>query len=404
MTGELQGVALVAAAGEGRRMGPGAAKVLRLIHGEPVLVATIRALQAVPEVEAVFLVIPPGEEENFRVLLARYGLAVAGLIAGGSERQYSVFNGLRAIATWPGWRVAPEQRLVAIHDGARPLVAAEHVSQAFRWAQKYGAVGVGVPVKDTIKVASHDGFITETPPRERLWAIQTPQVFRLPLILAAHEAAAAEGFLGTDDCSLLERMNVPVRLLEGSYRNLKITTPEDLVMAEALLAGGEREMRIGQGFDVHRLTPERPLILGGVAIPYGLGLLGHSDADVLVHAIMDALLGAAGLGDIGGMFPDTDPAYKGANSLLLLAQVVVELRKAGYRVGNVDATVIAQRPKLAPYIQQMRANLAEVLGIPPEAVNVKATTTERLGFTGRGEGMAAQAVAVLVATGSKAEG
>ena len=175
-------------------------------------------------------------------------------------------------------------------------------------------------------------------------------------------------------------------------------------MAEALLAGGEREMRIGQGFDVHRLTPERPLILGGVAIPYELGLLGHSDADVLVHAIMDALLGAAGLGDIGGMFPDTDPAYKGANSLLLLAQVVVELRKAGYRVGNVDATVIAQRPKLAPYIQQMRANLAEVLGIPPEAVNVKATTTERLGFTGRGEGMAAQAVAVLVATGSKAEG
>ena len=141
-----------------------------------------------------------------------------------------------------------------------------------------------------------------------------------------------------------------------------------------------------------------------MAIPYELGLLGHSDADVLVHAIMDALLGAAGLGDIGGMFPDTDPAYKGANSLLLLAQVVVELRKAGYRVGNVDATVIAQRPKLAPYIQQMRANLAEVLGIPPEAVNVKATTTERLGFTGRGEGMAAQAVAVLVATGSKAEG
>lgn len=394
MDKDFQGVVLVPAAGEGRRMGPGASKVFRLIHGEPVLIATVRRLLAAPEVDAVFLVVPPGEQEIFQGLLAEYHLVVAGVVAGGNERQYSVFNGLRAIAAWTGWRVEPDNRIVAIHDAARPLVAIKNLSQAFHLAAEAGAVGVGVPVKDTIKVASPDGVIIETPPRERLWAIQTPQVFQLPLILSAHEAAVRDGYLGTDDCSLLERLNIPVRLMEGSYRNLKITTPEDLVIAEAL-AGKKEGIRIGQGFDVHRLVPEHRLILGGVEIPCELGLLGHSDADVLTHAIMDALLGAAGLGDIGGMFPDTDPAFKGANSMTLLAHVVQKIRTKGYRVVNVDATIIAQRPKMAPHIAQMRQNLAEVLGAPPETINVKATTTEGLGFTGRGEGIAAQAGVIL---------
>lgn len=392
---DFQAVALVPAAGEGRRMGPGTAKVFREIHGEPVLIHTLRALGNVPEIDGICLVAPAGEEDIFRQLLARFGLSADLIVAGGTERQNSVANGLNALSAWVGWHVSPEERLVAIHDAARPLIEPETIGKAVRMAAECGAVGVGVRVKDTIKQTTREGVITGTPDRSNTWAIQTPQIFRLPLVLDAHRAAESEGFIGTDDCVLVERTGYPVRIIEGDYRNIKITTPEDIAVAETL-SGVKPSYRVGQGFDVHQLVPDRKLILGGVAIDYERGLLGHSDADVLIHAVMDALLGAVGLGDIGQHFPDTDPRYKGADSRKLLVEVGKKVAAEGYRVVNVDATIIAQRPKVAGYVPQMRRNMAEDLGINAEDVNVKATTTEGLGFTGRGEGIAAMAVAMAI--------
>lgn len=394
MDKQFQAVALVPAAGEGRRMGSGATKVLRRLGNEPVLATAVKALQSAETIEAVFVITPPGEGMNYQKQLAEADVVVQGVIDGGTERQYSVYNGLKAVETWPGWRVPSEKRLVAIHDAARPLVNPEAVDKAVYNAVLYGAVGMGVPVKDTIKRVDSEGGILETPPREALWAIQTPQIFRLPLILRAHEVAAKEDFLGTDDCMLVERLGETVHVFEGDYRNLKVTTPEDMLIAEAL-RGSMMDYRIGQGFDVHRLVPERRLIIGGVEIDYERGLLGHSDADVLIHAIMDALLGAAGLGDIGQIFPDTDVRFKDADSRSLLREVVRRIREAGGSVVNVDATIIAQRPKMAPHIPLMRKQIAEDIDVSVDRVSIKATTTEELGFTGRGEGIGAQAVAMI---------
>jgi len=212
------------------------------------------------------------------------------------------------------------------------------------------------------------------------------------------EEAVAAGRDFTDDCQLFEQAGHPVRLVPGLDTNLKLTTPEDIRLAEALLTDRKEigAMRIGHGYDVHKLVEGRPLILGGVSIPWEKGLLGHSDADVLTHAVMDALLGAAALGDIGGLFPDTDPAYAGADSIQLLRQVMARVRQEGYALGNLDVTVLAQQPKLKPYIPAMRACLADACGVPIEQISIKATTEEGLGFTGSGEGMAAHAVCLLL--------
>lgn len=215
--------------------------------------------------------------------------------------------------------------------------------------------------------------------------MQTPQGFDTAAIKAAYEAAYAEGFYGTDDAGIAERAGLEIRIVPGSYDNIKITTREDLSM----------ETRVGTGYDVHRLEEGRKLILGGVDIPFERGLLGHSDADVLVHAIMDALLGAAALGDIGKLFPDTDDRYKGISSIELLKNVREAIENAGYSICNIDATLIAQKPRIAPYIEDMRTNIAAALSIEKDRVSVKATTTEKLGFTGRQEGMEAQAVCIL---------
>jgi 2-C-methyl-D-erythritol 4-phosphate cytidylyltransferase/2-C-methyl-D-erythritol 2,4-cyclodiphosphate synthase len=394
MEAAFQAVALVPAAGEGRRMGPGKTKVWRYINGEPILVATIKSLKRAPELSAVFLIVPPGEVNSYKSLLAEYELIVEGWIEGGVKRQDSVRNGVYMLKDWGGWVVPIERRLVAIHDAARPLIDPELVGTVCHMASECGAAGLGVPVKDTIKKISPTGEILETPPRDQLWAIQTPQVFQLPLILEAHKSAYRDGIIGTDDCMLVERMGRTVRIVEGSYRNVKITTPEDIQVAEALRGGGQ-EYLVGQGYDVHCLVQERRLIIGGETIEYELGLLGHSDADVLIHAVMDALLGAAGLGDIGRLFPDNDPAFKDVDSRDLLKEVAWRIRGVGYKVVNIDATIIAQQPKMAPYIPNMQRNIAEDLGLRLERVNIKATTTESLGFTGRGEGIAAQAVAGL---------
>ena len=235
-------------------------------------------------------------------------------------------------------------------------------------------------------------MVENTPDRSTLYAVQTPQCFdRAAYLAALDELDEASARLVTDDCSLFELTGRPVELVQGDYANIKITTREDLPRTE----NGGKKMRIGHGYDVHRLVEGRKLIMGGVTIPYEKGLLGHSDADVLLHAVSDALLGAAALGDIGKHFPDTDPRYEGADSLMLLREVGRLLDETGYTVGNIDATVLCQAPKLAPHIPAMRQNIANALGLALDDVSVKATTEEHLGFTGEGLGIAAHAVALI---------
>lgn len=382
--------AIVAAAGSGRRMGGGGNKVFLPLAGVPILARSIAAVAACPEVEEIIVVVAPGEEAEAETLLG--GAAPdkrRQVVTGGSERQYSVARALD--------RLSPDARIVVVHDGARPLVRPEVISAAIAAAGEYGAAGVATPVKDTIKMVDGDGFAYATPERSTLWAIQTPQAFQAELLKRAYARAAEDGVLATDDAALVERLGVPVKMVRGDYANLKITTPEDMLIAGALGGkGADNMLRIGMGYDVHRLVDGRRLILGGVDIPFAQGLLGHSDADVLLHAIKDALLGAAGLGDIGRHFPDSDARFAGASSLKLLETVGEMLAAAGWRTGNVDAVVMAEKPKLAAHIPQMNENIAAALSIGVGQVNVKATTTEGLGFAGRREGIAAQAVVTIM--------
>ena len=366
--------AVIVAAGASRRMGFDKLS-FRLPCGSTVLQASCAAFAAHDAVTELVLV--AGQNIADCKAIAESCPKPCTVVQGGATRADSVKNGL----------AAAHGELVAIHDAARPFVSADLITKALQTAAESGAAAPAVPVKDTIKIAE-DSRVVSTPDRSTLFAVQTPQCFRTSLYrqaLASVDAATAA--LVTDDCSLFELAGLPVTLTEGDYANLKITTPEDLQK--------EKTMRIGHGYDVHRLVEDRKLILGGVEIPYEKGLLGHSDADVLLHAVMDAVLGAAALGDIGKHFPDTDPAYKGADSLALTREVAAILSRHGYKLGNVDATLICQAPKLAPYIPAMRQNIAEAFGVDISAVSVKATTEERLGFTGEGLGIAAHAVALI---------
>ena len=382
-------VMMVAAAGNSTRMG--CAKQHILLDGQPVLLRTLLALQAVDAIDEILLITREQDAEHFAALAKEHGVTKLNrVVHGGDTRQHSVANGLAALP--------PEATLVGIHDGARPLVTPEVVEAVIDEAKRCGGAAVAVKVKDTLKQTDADGFITATPDRSSLWRVQTPQVFAREPFCAAMAAAIKDGRDFTDDCQLMEQAGHPVRLVAGLDTNLKLTTPEDVRLAEALLHGDTKEehtMRIGHGYDVHRLVEGRPLILGGVNVPFDKGLLGHSDADVLTHAVMDALLGAAALGDIGGLFPDTDTAYKGADSIKLLEEVTRRVRKAGYTLGNIDATVLAQQPKLKPHIPAMRARIAAACGVDEDCVNLKATTEEGLGFTGAMEGVAAHAVCLL---------
>ncbi len=383
--------AILVCAGASTRMGGGLSKTLLPLLGQPVIVHTLTAFLSAGSISEIILVVRP--EDKGEVMLLTGGLDCGQkpvrIVEGGETRQQSVKNGADA--------VSGKASFLAIHDGARPLITPGQIDGIVRCAAEKGAATMAVRVKDTIKAADGRGQVVSTPDRSALWAIQTPQVFDRTLYQHCAALAKAEY---TDDCQLFEQAGYPVTLFEGSYRNLKITTPEDIVMAESLLSGTTAEkrgesMRIGHGYDVHRLVEGRRLILGGVEIPYEKGLLGHSDADVLAHAVSDALLGAAGLGDIGKLFPDTEEAYKDADSLVLLSRVCGAVREKGYSVSNIDATVAAQRPKLSPYIPEMRARIAQAAGLSEERINIKATTEEGLGFTGRGEGISAHAVCLI---------
>jgi len=278
---------------------------------------------------------------------------------------------------------------VLVHDGARPLVDDATIERVIASVRLHGSGIASTPLTDTIKQADADGGVTATPDRSTLRAVQTPQGFSRALLERAHREITVRC---TDDAALVSALGERVFLTPGSPRNIKLTTQEDLYMAEYYLIGLPR---VGHGYDAHRLVEGRRLILGGTEIPYEKGLLGHSDADVLVHAVIDALLGACALGDIGGHFPDSDPRYKGISSLYLLEEAAKILHQNGFSVRNVDATVIAQRPKLAAHIPQMRRNIAAALGIGEAMVSVKATTTEGMGFEGAGEGISAHAVALV---------
>lgn len=400
--------AVVVSAGVGKRMKAAISKQYIPVGGKPIVVHALEAFERTASVDAVVLVVGAGDTEYAAQLCAKHGLRkVAAIAEGGAERQHSVRRGIEALLA-----ARPDAEWALVHDAARPLVTPGVIERTLAAAAETGAAIPAVPVKDTIKTAGPDGIVAGTPARSSLWAVQTPQAFRVELLLAAHKQAEADGFLGTDDAALVERLGRPVRIAEGDERNVKATTPNDLELIERWLSAqdgagakedeqgtkdqGDKPMiRIGQGFDVHAFAEGRKCIIGGVDIPFERGLLGHSDADVLLHAVADAVLGALGLGDIGKHFPDMDPAFKDADSGKLLEAVWALARERGYTLGNADCVVIAQRPKMAPYIDAMRANIARALEAAPSQVNVKATTSEKLGFTGREEGVAAQAVVLL---------
>jgi len=386
----LSTAVVIAAAGNSTRMGEGIDKQFVLLNGYPVLWHTLNLFKTLPQVKQILVTVSAANSQRIIELIIDSGLEIPWqVVAGGAQRQHSVGNALK--------QVDKRLDLIMIHDGARPFVDRASVLKSMETAAQYGAAVVAVPVKDTIKVADTNGMVCQTLDRSALWQVQTPQTFRRDLLLAAYAKATAAGYLATDDAALVEWSGGSVHLVRGSYYNFKVTTPEDLLLAEAVAAGRSicRMQRIGIGYDVHQFVPGRPLMLGGVCVPYEKGLEGHSDADVLLHAISDALLGAAGLGDIGRHFPDSDPQYKEISSLVLLREVRIKLSSAGFTIGNVDAVVAAQEPKLALFIDEMNRVIAAALSIDPNQVNIKATTTERLGFVGRKEGIAAQAVVLI---------
>ena len=389
----MKTVAIIPAGGAGKRLGLEVAKQYLLLDSSPMLVHTLRVFQMTEMVSAVVLVVPKEDEASVqKQIVEKYGLTkVISIVAGGRERQDSVRNGLQAV---PG-----TCDVVIVHDGVRPFVTPDMVRRVVAAAAEYGAASIGVPAKDTIKETTVENIVTTTLPRQNLWQTQTPQAFRYDVLCRAYAEAQRDHFYGTDDASLVERTGVKVRMVNGSHENIKITTPEDLLMAEALMVNKRKEkmtVRSGLGYDSHRLSPDRKLILGGVEIPFDRGLQGHSDADVVLHAVCDALLGMAGAGDIGRHFPDTDEAYKNISSLILLEKVSEVIRAKGLNINNVDITIMMEKPKLAPYAGAMASNIAGTLHIPEPAVNIKAKTNEGMGFVGREEGVAVLAIATGV--------
>ncbi len=386
----LAGV-ILPAAGFGARMQSAIPKQFLKLAGEPILIRTVRAFALCSEIHCIVIAIGADQHQHMTTLLADYLPAQYRdkilVTTGGATRQQSVKAGLDAM---------PEKiNVILVHDGARPLVSRELIKACLNMIMAQGAAIAAVPVNDTIKRVAPDKTIGQTIDRSNLYCAQTPQGAQRHLLEHAYQIAKEDRFIGTDEASLLEHAKIPVTIVEGEERNIKITRPGDLQIARGLFGEQKVMQRIGHGFDAHRLARGRKLILGGVTIDYPLGLLGHSDADVLTHALIDSILGALGAGDIGQHFPDSDNQYKGINSLILLKKSIGLTNDMGYEISNADLTILCQAPKLAPYLKKMRFNLAECCDVSPQAINIKATTTEKMGYTGRGEGIAAHAVVLL---------
>lgn len=376
-------IALIVAAGRSARAGPGAPKQYRLLGGKPVLRWSLERFHAAVGDRVVTVI---ASEDRDAYARAAAGLELLPPVEGGSTRQESVSRGLEALAG-----DAPE--FVLIHDAARPLVS-HAVIQRVRNALASGATAAipVLPVADTLRRESPGGGY-ETVARDGVLRTQTPQGFRFEAILAAHRRFADEA--ATDDAALMERAGHAVAAIAGEETNIKLTTTEDFVLAERLAAGGPGDVRTGCGFDAHRFGPGDHVMLCGVRIAHDMGLRGHSDADAGLHALTDALLGAISAGDIGTHFPPHDARWRGADSALFLAHAARLVAETGGAIVHCDLTLICEQPKIAPHAAAMRARIAEILGVDPSRVSVKATTTEGMGFTGRGEGIAAQAVATV---------
>ena len=376
--------------------GGGIPKQYRHLYGKPILWHTLNRFEGNDSIRGIILVIHPEDRGLCDQTLADGSFSkLQSVVDGGAERRDSVCAGLSASDEMDD--------ILLVHDAVRPFVSDRLITALVQGAVHHGAVVPAIPVTDTIKEVKNGTVIVGTPDRRRLYCSQTPQAFRRQLLIDGVEAVRdGEGEV-TDEASMVERAGHEVRILEGERGNIKVTTQEDIDRLEWLMSqqsavatvGGSR---VGIGYDVHALAAGRKLILGGVEIDHVCGLDGHSDADVLTHAIIDALLGAAGLGDIGRLFPDSDPQYKGISSLQLLRDVVARVRQVGATVVNIDAVVMAQAPKLAPHVAEMEQSLATTLEISAARISVKATTTERLGYVGRGEGIAAEAICLIDST------
>lgn len=383
---------IIVAAGRGQRAGEGLPKQYRQLAGRMVLTRTIETLHAAAPKATLLTVIHPDDrnlyEEAVEAASAEAQAALLSYVHGGATRQHSCRAGVEALQA-----LAPD--VVLIHDAARPFASVALIQRAVEAAVNHGAAVPGVAVTDTIKQVDADGRIISTPQRDALRAVQTPQSFQYELILRAHRTAASATSEMTDDAAVAEYAGHAVHVFEGDAQNIKLTTPQDFEKAEARLMAQLTDIRTGQGFDVHAFTDGDHVILGGVKIPHSKKLLGHSDADVLMHAVTDAIYGALADGDIGSHFPPSDPQWKGAASDIFLRHAADCVRKRGGAISHIDGTVICEAPKVGPHRDAIRAELAKIIGIDVSRVAVKATTSEELGFTGRHEGIAAMALATI---------
>ncbi|WP_428056907.1 2-C-methyl-D-erythritol 4-phosphate cytidylyltransferase [Candidatus Avelusimicrobium fimicolum] len=369
--------AVIVAGGSGSRMGR--PKQMLPLGAKPVLVRTVEAFLQTPEIKEIVVVTPP---ENRAELQKRFpGIVFADP---GKTRLLSVKNGFL--------KTSADSQLVAVHDGARPLVEPAHISACLQAARQYGAAVLAVPVKDTVKVCE-GGFVQNTLDRAVLWAAQTPQCYRRPVLAEALEKFGQEEG-ATDESQLVEKLGIKVRVVPSSYKNNKITTPEDLIFAEALLENSVI-YRTGFGFDLHRLEPGRKLFIGGAEIPHTKGFLGHSDGDLVLHALCDAVLGALCAGEIGILFPPTDESIKGISSVKIVKKVLEIVRSHHAQIEHIDATIITQEPKIKPHYETVRKSLAEVFEMPLENVSFKSKSHEHVGEIGRGEAAMCHAVATL---------
>lgn len=379
---------VVPAAGRGTRYGSARNKIWTEALGRPLIEWSVRAFDRHPSVAHIVVVGADDELDVLRTALSRFG-KVRRVVGGGATRAQSVGNGLRAL---------PDECDVAlVHDAARPAVAPEVIDRVIEGVRLHGAALPGLRITDTVKEADAEGRVLRTAPREVLWTVQTPQGAHRADLLAAYDRLGDRVGLATDEAAILEAAGFEVHIVEGDVRNVKVTLPGDAARAEAALLGASGLVtRTGIGYDVHPFAAGRELWLGGVHIPHDCGLAGHSDADVLLHAVCDALLGAAGMGDIGRLFPDTDARHKDRPSIEFVEEVAARLADGGYRVVNLDVVVLAEAPRVGPYRDAMAERIGRALALPSSRVNIKATTSEGMGFVGRREGIACWATAALV--------
>lgn len=379
--------AIIVAAGSGQRFGGDIPKQYAQLHGKVVLRHTLEAFLACPNLTALCVVIDPAHLELYKA--ATEGLNLLPPVHGGKERKDSVRNALESL------KALTADHAVLVHDAARPCVTPSQIEMVAQSLTVHKAVTLAIPVSDTIRKGDR-GILDDTINRQGLWALQTPQGFHYGMIVKAHEAARQIQDI-TDDTGVVSAYGEDVHILTGSRTNIKITTPEDLAMAAALLGLSHHPVtRTGLGYDVHALGSGNGTIrLGGIDIPHDKSLIGHSDADVVLHAVTDALLGTISEGDIGSHFPPSDQSFKNMDSAIFLKKAVELVSAHNGTIIHVDITILAENPKISPYREQMRERIADIIGVPVSAIAIKATTTERLGFTGREEGIVAQSIATV---------